>query len=128
MQSESDPVTVDRQFFAALIAADTADLDALLADDFMLIDVMTGSEVPRAALLDVVGSGQLAFETIDPAEVRCRRYGTTAVVTGRTRMAGRHAGAAFAAASRYTHVYIEGADGRWRMVAAQGTPIASSPV
>jgi hypothetical protein len=68
----------------------------------------------------------LVFQTIDPAEVRCRRYGATAVVTGRTRMAGRYAGAAFAAASRYTHVYVEqpGDDGAWRMVAAQGTPIA----
>lgn len=127
MQSESDPVAADQQFFAALLAADTADLDGLLADDFMLIDVMTGSEVPRAALLDVVGSGQLVFEAIDPAEVRRRRYGATAVVTGRTRMAGQYAGAAFAAASRYTHVYVEGAEGEWRMVAAQGTPIASPP-
>jgi ketosteroid isomerase-like protein len=124
MQSESDPVAADRQFFAALIAADTAALERLLAEDFMLIDVMTGSEVPRAALLDVVGSGQLAFEAIDPAEVWCRRYGATAVVTGRTRMAGRYAGAPFAAASRYTHVYVEQAGGTWRMVAAQGTPIA----
>jgi ketosteroid isomerase-like protein len=125
MQSESDPIAADRQFFAALIAADTAALGRLLADDFVLIDVMTGSEVPRAALLDVVGSGQLVFETIDPAEVRCRRYGATAVVTGRTRMAGRYAGAAFGAASRYTHVHVEQpGGGGWRMVAAQGTPIA----
>jgi ketosteroid isomerase-like protein len=125
MQDAHDPIAVDRQFFAALIAADTAALERLLADDFLLIDVMTGSEVPRAALLEVVGSGQLAFEAIDPAEVRCRRYGATAVVTGRTRMAGRYAGAAFGAASRYTHVYVEERNGDWRMVAAQGTPIAS---
>jgi hypothetical protein len=90
----------------------------------MLIDVMSGSEVPRGALLEVVGSGQLAFETIEPAEVRCRRYGATAVVTGRTRMSGRYAGAGFGAASRYTHVYVEKGGGEWRMVAAQGTPIA----
>jgi ketosteroid isomerase-like protein len=129
MQDAPDPIAADRQFFAALLAADTAALERLLADDFMLIDVMTGSEVPRAALLDAVGSGQLAFESIDPAEVLCRRYGATAVVTGRTRMAGRYAGSPFAAASRYTHVYVEqaGSGGGWRMVAAQGTPIAAPP-
>jgi hypothetical protein len=38
-------------------------------------------------------------------------------------MSGRFENNAFSASSRYTHVYVQ-TDGRWRMVAAQGTRIA----
>ena len=65
-------------------------LDRVLADDFVMIDVMTGSEVPKAALLDVVGSGQLKFEAIERIEYRVRVYGIAAVVNGRTEMSGHY--------------------------------------
>jgi ketosteroid isomerase-like protein len=53
-----------------------------------------------------------------------RWYDDTAVVTGETRMHGRYGEQEFGAHSRYTHVYVKGLD-RWRLVAAQGTPIPS---
>jgi ketosteroid isomerase-like protein len=122
MPISPDALAADQQFFDALLAGAAAALEQLLADDFVLIDVMGGSEIPRAVLIELVGSGQLRFETIEPAERRVRRYGTTAIVTGRTRMTGRFGATAFTAASRYTHVFVEHAR-RWRLVAAQGTPI-----
>src|SRR5262249_52715523 len=99
-------------------------LDRVLADDFLLIDVMRGAEVTKASLLAVLASGQLRFQVIEPAEQRVRLYQATAVVTGRTRVSWRVGGEPLAALSRYTHVYVE-QQGRWRLVAAQGTPIAS---
>jgi ketosteroid isomerase-like protein len=116
------PLAAEGLFFAALVAASTADLDRVLADDFMLIDVMRGGEIDKASLLAVVGSGQLKFLAIEPAESRVRRYQATAVITGRTRMTGRFDETPFETSSRYTHVFVE-QDGRWRMVAAQGTQI-----
>jgi ketosteroid isomerase-like protein len=126
MEQASDPLAAEREFFTALVEARPEALDRVLADDFVLIDVMRGAEVTKAALLAVIGSGQLRFEVIEPAEQRVRLYPATAVVTGRTRMSGRFGGALFAALSRYTHVYVE-QQGRWRLVAAQGTPIAPEP-
>jgi ketosteroid isomerase-like protein len=124
MMDTMDPLAAEREFFGALVQAQPEALDRVLADDFLLIDVMRGSEITRAALLAAIGSGQLRFEVIEPAEQRVRRYGATAVVTGRTRMSGRFEGTPFAAHSRYTHVYVE-QQGRWSLVAAQGTPIAT---
>jgi ketosteroid isomerase-like protein len=129
MESESDPASVDRRFFAALIAGEVETLKQILADDFILVDIMSGGEVDRPALLAVVGSGQLRFHRIDPVECRVRHYPPgTAVVNGRTEMSGEFAGAPFAASSRYTHVYVrledDDDDGGWRLVAAQGTRIA----
>jgi ketosteroid isomerase-like protein len=124
--NKQSPEIAEQEFFTGLIDADVEALARVLADDFVLIDVMTGSEVERSALLEVVGGGQLEFERIERTDYRVRRYGTTAVITGRTEMNGSFGGQPFQASSRYTHVLVdEGA--RWRMVAAQGTQIAASP-
>jgi uncharacterized protein DUF4440 len=50
------PTTADRAFFAALLSSDGAALDALLTDDFILVDVMAGGVIGREALVDVVAS------------------------------------------------------------------------
>jgi hypothetical protein len=124
MEEASDPLAAEGEFFTALVEDGLEALDRVLADDFSLIDVMRGAEITKASLLVVLGSGQLWFEVIEPADQRVRLYQATAVVTGRTRMSGRFGGTPFEALSRYTHVYVE-QQGRWRLVAAQGTPIAS---
>lgn len=126
MADDNGPLAAERRFFSALVQGDVDALDEVLADDFLLIDVMSGSEVPRAAMLDVVGSGQLKFHAIEPAEARVRRYGDAAVITGRTEMKMSFGDQAIEARSRYTHVFVE-QDGRWRMVSAQGTQIAPPP-
>ena len=120
-----NPLGADREFFAALIAADTKALKRILTDDFILIDVMSGSENTKAAFIAFVGSGQIKFESIEPAENRVRIYQNTAVITGRTQMKGRLGDAPFEASSRYTHVFIL-QQNEWRLASAQGTPISSS--
>ena len=101
-------------------------LDRILADDFILIDVMSGSEIMKPDFLAAIGSGQIKFESIEPAENRVRLHQTTAIITGRTQMKGRLGDAPFAASSRYTHVFVE-QQGEWRLVSAQGTQISPPP-
>ena len=120
MNPNLDPLAVDRQFFTSLIEVDFQALDRLLARDFMLIDVMSGSEITKPSLLAAMGSGQVTFEAIEPAENLVRLYQTTAVVTGRTQMKGLLGDTPFSVSSRYTHVYIV-QQNAWRLVAAQGT-------
>jgi ketosteroid isomerase-like protein len=122
MTEGADPLAADDAFFAALIAADGEALGALLGDDFAIIDVMRGAESDKSAFVAVVGGGEVAFDNIEPAERRVRRYDGTAVITGRTSMSGSFGGAPFSAASRYTHVFVDAGAG-WRLVAAQGTEI-----
>jgi hypothetical protein len=122
MTDQSGPLAAERRFFAALLAGDGKALDEILAADFLLIDVMSGSEIAKPDLLAVIGSGQLKFEAIDCVESRVRNYPGTAVVTGRTEMKGRFGETSFGTRSRYTHVYIE-QPGGWRLVTAQGTQI-----
>jgi ketosteroid isomerase-like protein len=122
ISDESGPREVEQQFFSALIQSDHTALDRILIDDFILIDVMRGAEVDKASLLEVIQSGALRFETIEPAEIRLRFYGDTAIATGRTHMYGRFWDVPFTAHSRYAHVYVR-QESQWRLASAQGTPI-----
>ena len=126
MTTEQYRIYLDQQFFASLMNADVSSLSQLLADDFTLVDVMSGSEVDKPAFLTVVGSGQVKFETIEPTEQLVRLYAPTIVITGRTQMKGTFEGEPFSLESRYTHVYVN-QDGEWRLVAAQGTKISPMP-
>jgi hypothetical protein len=121
---ESNVLREERRFFNALIEENSADLDQLLSDNFLLIDVLSGAEINKATLLAAVSSDQLNFEKIDLLDSHIRFYDGTAVVTGRTRMNGRFADSHFAVLSRYTHVYLK-QRGAWRLVAAQGTQITT---
>lgn len=124
MAEVSGAVEADQAFFAALIGGDADTLERMLSPDFVLVDVMRGGEVPRGDLIAAVGGGLLRFEAFTPTEVKERRHGSTAIVSGRTEIVGWMAEAPYQVKSRYIHVYVE-QDGRWLMVSAQGTPIAT---
>jgi ketosteroid isomerase-like protein/GNAT superfamily N-acetyltransferase len=119
----------DESFFTALLGADHDLLGTILADDFLIIDVLSGQVARREELLGAIRSGQLRFtEVTRYAEERSVRLRPpAAVVTGRTRMVLRYQGNEVTAHSRYTHVYTRD-DGRWRLMSAQGTPIRTPRV
>ena len=124
MSADVDVRTAEATFFDALLRGSREQLEGVLGPDFVLVDVMTGSEIPRVVLVDLVGSGKLVFDSIEHLGAQVRLYPGMAVVTGATRMRGHYGEQGFGAHSRYTHVY-EQALHRWRLVAAQGTPIQS---
>jgi len=115
-------IGVDRRFFNALIHSNVLELDQILADDFIIIDVMRGGETSKSEILQAVQSGQVRFAEIEVMDRHPRLYGKAAVVTGSTRMTIRFDNTAFEVRSRYTHVYCE-LEGTWRLVSAQGTRI-----
>ena len=114
----------DESFFTALLAADHDLLDTILADDFLIIDVLSGQVTRREELLGAIRSGQLRFtEVTRYAEDRSVRLrAPVAVVTGRTRMVMRYQENEVTVHSRYTHVQARDR-GRWRVMSAQGTPV-----
>ncbi|HEY1274690.1 MAG TPA: nuclear transport factor 2 family protein [Thermoleophilaceae bacterium] len=120
----SDAELAEDRFFEALAAADADRLEELLADDFLIVDVMSGGVADRLALVGALRDRVIVFDRVDVVERATRLYGETAVIVGRTEMAGSFQGEGFTTASRYTHVLVHGDDGGWRLASAQGTPIA----
>jgi ketosteroid isomerase-like protein len=123
MSDQGSPEQVDDEFFDALTAGDVRRLEAVLDERFLIVDVMSGAVADRAALTAALDERVLEFDGVELIERAARLYGDTAILVGRTQMAGSFAGAAFTAASRYTHVFVRGADTRWRLASAQGTRI-----
>jgi ketosteroid isomerase-like protein len=121
----SDPESADRQFFTSLLEADANTLDRLLSDDFLLVDVMQGGVIQKVAFLELIGAKQLVFKSITPSDPIVRLFGATAIIIGRTRMKGLIGETPFTVESRYTHVFVRQSS-QWRMVTAQGTPIAAA--
>ena len=121
MSDHLSPEQVDDEFFAALTAGDVSRLEPLLDERFLIVDIMSGAVADRAALTAALAERVLEFERVELIERAGRHYGETAILVGRTEMAGSFAGAAFTAASRYTHVFVRGADTRWRLASAQGS-------
>jgi ketosteroid isomerase-like protein len=124
MKPEVEVQAAENRFFGALLRSDWETLEQVLGPDFVLIDVMSGSEVRRSTLLAIVASQQLTFESVERMDARLRLYPGVAIVTGQTLMRGSYGEQPFNAHSRYTHVYLRAHDG-WRLVTAQGTPVAS---
>ena len=88
MTDQSDPLEADRLFFTSLLEVRLDALDQLLSDDFILVDVMSGSEVAKSSLFSVMKSGQLKFEAVELVSSHVRLYQATAVILGRTQMKG----------------------------------------
>jgi ketosteroid isomerase-like protein len=116
----------DLGFFGALLDRDIPALESLLADEFLIIDVASGSVHLRGAFLEAINGRMVTFREIKtfPDETVIRLAGPGAgIVVGRTEMSFSGAdGGLTEVASRYAHVFQ--ADGpSWRLLSAQGTPI-----
>ncbi len=119
----------DSDFFEALLAGDIPGLETLLAEDFLIVDVASGSVHRRGAFLLAIAGGAVIFRVIKsfPEESVTRLTGAeTGIVIGRTAISFcGPAGATTELASRYTHVF-QADGGNWRLVSAQGTPISGT--
>lgn len=120
-----EPLPTEDAFFGALVQGNVETLRRLLADDFVLVDVMRGAELGRSDLLDAIDRRQVVFTVLEVVVRRVRRYGEIAIVVGRTEMRGEVEGKPFGAASRYTHVFVRSEAADWRLVSAQGTQIVA---
>lgn len=114
-------LAMERRFDAALLSGNAAELDGMLEERFFLNDFM-GGVIPRAELLEYLGSGKLKFHGIVPHEVSVQHYGDTGLVTGWTEMKAGLQEEISEVKSRFLHVYTKKA-GHWKMAAAQGTVV-----
>jgi hypothetical protein len=114
---------LERQMFDATQGkADLAAFDRIWADDFFSIN-HDGSTVDKQQTLAFLRTGKFLAEKITSDEFRLRRYGDSAVITGRSTyfVGGQKVGDV-----RHTQVWIK-RNGRWQLVGWQGTPIQDPP-
>jgi hypothetical protein len=110
---------VHARWWKALLDEDVAVLDTLLADD-LTFHGPSGGTTTKAAYLDRLRSGRLAYDAIAAAEPLVRVHGVTAIVTGRADILFQSDGQPRTEGLYYTAVYGWTAP-RWRMLAWQST-------
>ncbi len=120
--SERQVASLSKQNYAALVTGDTAALDAVLSDDWLVIDPF-GEVISEARQAKELKDGTTDFLSIDSSEVKVRAYGDTAVVTGRYQVKIKMRGREDTVPVRITESFAkQGA--KWRCVSAQVTRIA----
>ena len=95
MDEKSQIEQLYKQMYQAMIAKDIATLDQILAEGSVLIH-MTGTRQPKKQYLHEIENGTLNYYSVEDDEIRITVNGTTAEMTGRSRVnaavygGGRH--------------------------------------
>ena len=112
-----------RRWVEALISADTAVLDAILADTYVDTDE-SGSRTNKAGLLAALKSGDLKLASITLLETHAHRYGNSAVLTGASAQSGVFQGQPIEPKILFTATLVL-QNGTWKAVAALRTKLKS---
>jgi ketosteroid isomerase-like protein len=114
---------LEHKLAAAWVQRDRTFIEGVLAPDWTVTDpsghVLTRDEV----IGETFASTERRVDQMTVDDLRVRLLGSSAIVTGRTRATGSYRGEAATVALRFTDVFAL-RDGRWRIVASQGTLIA----
>ena len=105
--------------FAAMLKADVAALDTLLAADLTYTHG-DGRVIGKAAFISDFKTGAFKYTTIEPNDVMVRVFGDVAVVT----CIGHFAGPQFTGDLQFMRVW-QRRDGHWRVIAATTTSVPS---
>jgi Domain of unknown function (DUF4440) len=111
----------EKDRFAAMVKADVAALDKLLAPELTYTHG-DARVIDKTAFLADFKSGAFKYVTIEQNDLKVRLFGDTAVVTGGAAMHVVQNGADAHIKIRYTDVHVK-RNGSWQMVAWEATRI-----
>ncbi len=114
-------IEMERNLAAAYMRGDRAFVDGLLADDWTSTDYR-GRLWTKTKVLALFDGPRPPMTKAEIDVDRVRLVGDVAIVTGRSVSAGRVDGRDVSVTQRYTDIYVR-RDGRWRVVASQGTQV-----
>ena len=124
MTTEDELNELEQRLIRAWIEQDRDAVDAVLDDDWSVIDP-SGQIIGKAQVLRELESGQRKIESGAIDEVKIRAYGDFAVVTGRTTAGGNYEGSSFSVQLRFTDVCVKRGE-NWQVVASQATLITDN--
>lgn len=123
MTDQAELSEIEQRLIKAWLERDRADIDALLDDDWSVIDP-SGRLLSKTQVLAEFDTGERQLESGTIDEIRVRVFGETAVVTGRTTASGNYQGESVSVKLRFTDVFVRQDGRRWRVVASQATLIS----
>lgn len=114
--AEQEVLRVEHEYLAAHLHSDTAALEDILADDFV-IRCPHGMITNKAMRLALLERPSFAFDTLNTSDVQVQVNGDSATVTGRAYVRAGYSWEArlYDASYSFTRHY-EKRDGRWQVV------------
>lgn len=106
---------LEDKWCSALLKADVAALQGLLADDYTGITAY-GTLQSKDETLTSLRTGVMKLTTLEISDRKVRFYGATALVTSEARVEGVTGDGPVSGDYRYSHVYIRDAQGAWKIV------------
>ena len=120
--TEAELRALEERLARAWVEKDRPFIEGLLAGDWSVTDgagqVLTKDQV----LAQTFASSDRTIDSMTIDDVRVRVFGSTAVVTGRTRATGSYRGQTGSAVLRFTDIFVQ-RDGRWQIVASHGSTV-----
>lgn len=112
---------LEERFNAAMVSNDVERIAECITDDWLLVTPEAGP-VPRARILEVVGSGRLTHSSMTKVPTHAAVVGDVAWVTGRGQNTGTFNGAPIQADEYSTDVYRRVGD-TWLCMLTHLTPV-----
>jgi ketosteroid isomerase-like protein len=114
-----------KRWVEAELAGDTAAMDSLADNDFLLVGPL-GFILDKSQWLERYSSGAFVTTALDWRDTTVRVFGDSAVVIGVHDQEAAYRGQANNGQFRATHILVR-SDGTWRLVGMHLSPIATPP-
>lgn len=122
--AERELVELERDWCRADIERDAAFFQRVLAEEFTAVGSRGGQD-DKASYIEGLRDQGSSLTACEDRDVRVRIYGDVAVVTGLAVVSGVRGGVPYADRQvLFTNTYVL-RDGRWQVVASQGTLVAA---
>ena len=122
---EQELMQLEQKLADALIKGDIAFFGSHLAENVALTDP-AGMVTTKAQLEADVKSGALKLESVKIDDMKVQVHGDMAIVTYKTTDKGKYKEQDISGEYRWIDVFMK-KDGKWVLVAGQGTPIRKMP-
>jgi len=113
---------VEERWRMAVIHADKAELNAVLADDLSFV-APSGMLQTKEQMIDNLVSGRLHMTSLEIVERKIRIYGRTAVVDILAETEGTNDSGPFHNHVRYNQVFVRNDKGQWQMVSFEANRV-----
>ena len=119
-QVEQELRQMNDDWVKALVRADGATLDRIMADDFFFAYPLEGDD--KAQFIGDVVSRDVKVEFLNRENVSVRIWGSTAVLIGKDSARWHYKGRDFSGQYKIMHIYSLRND-RWQLVSVQACPV-----
>jgi ketosteroid isomerase-like protein len=113
---------LEQTLASSVVKGDLETWKDIVAADWITIDP-AGRVLDRPRVLQELATLKRKIDSMTIDDVRVRRFGHVAIVTGRTTATGSCSGDVSRVVLRFTDVFVL-RDGRWQVIASQGTIVA----